>query len=91
MKFSRNGRKCKPVFQLLKMYLVNIMYLGNEFSSSGSWNSTIANISNRRKKALFLLKGYSMFRKYKVRVRINTFRSDVKAYFMLWLRDLERI
>ena len=33
-------------------------YLGIEFSSSGSWSSAIANISNRGNKALFLLKGY---------------------------------
>ena len=32
-----------------------------------------------------------MFRKYKTGVRIKTVPSDDKAYFMFWLRDLERI
>ena len=60
MKFSGNGHKCKSVFLYNGKPLENIAkykYLGIEFSSSGSWSSAIANISNGGKKALFLLKG----------------------------------
>ena len=62
MKFSGNGYKCKSVFLYNGKPLKNVAkckYLGIEFSSSGSWSSAIANISNRGKKALFLLKGYT--------------------------------
>ena len=86
MKFSGNGHKCKSVFLYNGKPLENVpkyKYLGIEFSSSGLWSSAIANITNRGKKTLFLLKGYNMFRKYKARVRIKTVRSDDKAYFML--------
>ena len=61
MKFSGNGHKCKSVFIYNGKPLENVAkykYLGIEFSSSGLWSSAIANISNRGKKALFLLKGY---------------------------------
>ena len=61
MKFSGNGHKCKSVFLYNGKPLENVAkykYLEIEFSSSGSWSSAIANISNRGKKALFLLKGY---------------------------------
>ena len=58
---SVNGHKCKSVFLYNGKPLENVAkykYLGIEFSSSGSWSSAIANISNLGKKALFLLKGY---------------------------------
>ena len=61
MKFSGNGHKCKSVFLYNGKPLENVAkykYLGIEFSSSGSWSNAIANISNRGKKTLFLLKGY---------------------------------
>ena len=61
MKFSGNGHECKSVFLFNGKPLENVAkykYLGIEFSSSGSWSSAIANISNRGKKALYLLKGY---------------------------------
>ena len=63
MKFSGNGHKCKSVFLYNGKPLENVAkykYLGIEFSSSGSWSSAIANISNRGKKALFLLKIYNV-------------------------------
>ena len=86
MKLSGNRHKCKSVFLYYGKPLENVpkyKYLGIEFSSSGSWSSAIANISNRGKKALFLNKKLDMFRKYKARARIKTDQSDVKAYFML--------
>ena len=59
MKFSGNGHKCKSLFLYNEKPLENVpKYVGNEFSSSGSWGGAIANISNWGKKALFLLKGY---------------------------------
>ena len=92
MKFSGNRHKCKSVFIYNGKPLENVdkyKYLGIEFSSSGSWSSAIANISNRGKEGAVFTKRLYMFRKYKARVRIKTVRSDDKAYFMLWLRDLE--
>ena len=61
IKFSGNGHKCKSVFLYNGKPLENVpkyKYLGIEFSSSWSWSSAIANISNWGKWALFLLKGY---------------------------------
>ena len=61
MKFSGNGHKCKSVFQYNGKPLEDVpkyKYLGIKFSSTGSWSSAIANISNQVKKALLLLKGY---------------------------------
>ena len=61
MKLSGNGHKCKSTFLYNGKPLENeskYKYLGIGFCFSGSWSNTIANISNRGMKALFLLKGY---------------------------------
>ena len=67
-------------------------YLGIEFSSSGSWSSAIANISNPGKKALFLLKAYICSGNIKPGLGLKLFDQMIRPiYFMLWLRDLERL
>ena len=56
MKFSGNGHKCKSVFLYNVKPLENVAkyrYLGIEFSSSVSWSSAIANISNRERRRCF--------------------------------------
>ena len=81
MKFSGNGHKCKRHFMYKTKTIENVMkykYLGIEFSSSGTWNHAISNLSDRGMKALYLLKRYISIGNIKPKLGLKLFDQMIK-------------